>query len=398
MWFLMCFITGDLYFGIRGGRIVKSTKERKSIQQVVTNISSSPSCLRAESEWDQNKCGRVLGVRVDSKNNLYVIDAQSGVKKVDVLTGKVESIYRIGPKQAGRDVKFIDDFAIVEGAGKKGGHVFYITDSTALGVELLGVSVMTRETSGRVIRFDSDTKEISVVSDEIALPTGIELMDDGKHLLVSEGSKRNLLKININTGKKEVLLKGLPGYMDNIRRSSRKGIETYWIALFQPKAKDDIVDQLLETPNFTKAVLRMVRNLGTAIMKLGELSNCAYLQDLGYQFRSMLILSNLGRELAIGIIVEVDSNGSVLRVLQDPRGIVSHLSEVKDVVEDGERVLYLGSYFNPFLGRLVLKNEAHLVQSAKKSSTPTTTTTRRPPTEKIEPLAKKESRMSQEEL
>jgi len=376
-------IDGDLYFGVRGGKIVKSTRGRKSIEVLVSNVSSSPSCIRTETEWDQKKCGRVLGVRLDSKKNFYVLDAESGVKKVDIKTGKVESVYTTGPKQAGRDIIFVDDFVIQEGAGKKGGHVFYITDSSAkYPLDLCVLSMITREATGRVIKVDSDTKEVSVVSDGIAFPNGIELMDDGKHLLVNEISNRNLLKINIQTGKKEVLIRGLPGLPDNIRRTARTDLETYWIAFYQTKAKEDFGDQALDTPYFTKALLRMVHNLGIGILKLGELSNCRYLEELGYQFRSGFILYSLNKELSEGLIMEVNSKGKILRALQDPHGKISHLSEVKDVMEGSERVLYLGSYVNPFLGRLVLPGETVTGRSSSSSSEKksTTTTTPRPTT------------------
>ena len=56
-----------------------------------------------------------------------------------------------------------------------------------------------------------------------------------------------------------------------------------------------------------------------------------------------------------GLVLELDRSGRITRSFHDPTGSVvpGHISEVYD---DGGRLLYLGSYQSPFLGKLKLKD------------------------------------------
>jgi hypothetical protein len=57
-----------------------------------------------------------------------------------------------------------------------------------------------------------------------------------------------------------------------------------------------------------------------------------------------------------GMAIEIDSNGAILTTLQSPDNKFSGISEVREVShKNNERILYMGSAFNPYLGKLVLK-------------------------------------------
>lgn len=69
-----------------------------------------------------------------------------------------------------------------------------------------------------------------------------------------------------------------------------------------------------------------------------------YLQALG----SDVLLKFLPK---YGLIIELDSQGKIIRSLHDPRAsVISSVSEVEDV----NGVLYLGSFQAPFIGKLDL--------------------------------------------
>ena len=53
-----------------------------------------------------------------------------------------------------------------------------------------------------------------------------------------------------------------------------------------------------------------------------------------------------------GLIVELGEDGKIRRSLHDPSGSV-----VGSEVEDIDGVLYLGSYYQPFLGKLDLRQQ-----------------------------------------
>jgi len=57
-----------------------------------------------------------------------------------------------------------------------------------------------------------------------------------------------------------------------------------------------------------------------------------------------------------GMALEIDSNGNILTSLQSPDNKVSGLSEIREVINSSsERVFYLGSAGNTYIGKLTLK-------------------------------------------
>jgi len=57
-----------------------------------------------------------------------------------------------------------------------------------------------------------------------------------------------------------------------------------------------------------------------------------------------------------GMAVEIDSNGAIITTLQSPDNRFSGISEVREVShENNQRLLYVGSPMNSYLGKLILK-------------------------------------------
>jgi sugar lactone lactonase YvrE len=392
-------VNGVFYSGTTGGGIISWKKGDKQVKILVKHILGQE-CDLSKSHRHQKKCGRVLGMRSDSKGNLYALDAFTGIYKIDVKTGKVIPVWTVVPGKVigSRDITFLDDIALHEGGGKKGGNVFYITDSTKdLTLDECFVSIITAEKSGRVLRFDEDSKDLTVVYEGLHFPNGIELTDDKSSVLINEISVRTLTKIGIKDGSKVILNDNLPGMADNIRRSTRKDKETYWLAFFQAKTEVDIVDNLRRTPFFLKAILRLTNNIGVILDKLGCLIDCAWFRDIAYLFKSQMVLLLSLYPKTQGLVIEVDSKGQVLRSLWDPTAKFTYLSEVHETVEGNEKVLYLASFTNKYAGRVVLSED--IVPSALKPQTSTqvpsttakqvtpssTTTTPKPTTKKTVP-------------
>lgn len=85
---------------------------------------------------------------------------------------------------------------------------------------------------------------------------------------------------------------------------------------------------------------------------LGEVFNYVPFKDFGYGLKSGFLFAKsiVGR----GLILEVSRDGQIVQALHSPDKRTTGLSEVREVVENGQQVLYLGSYYNDYLGRLVL--------------------------------------------
>lgn len=360
-------LAGELYSGTVGGQIVKLSGNDPI---VIANISGGE--CQFDGLWDQKRCGRPLGLRFDSKGILYVVDAFLGIKKIDVASGRVETVFDPrGVVVDGQEILFLDDIAIDEGAGSKGGHVFYATDvSGKYDLDVCFITMLSGDRSGRVVRYDSDSQKVSVVASGIKFPNGIELQDDKQAVIVSEIAARKLLRIIIkgkDSGKVLPLNPNLPCMVDNVRRSARQDQETYWLACFGAHKQRDLIDEMRNYPFISKAVVRFNFNLGTLIMKVGQTFAFDAITDFGYHVRGGELVLLLDPVKKAGMVLEADRNGQILKSLQDPQGKLSLFSEVHEVRKNGKRHLYLASFTNPFVVKVTIDDESATTAKAKSS-------------------------------
>lgn len=347
---------GEIYTGISDGRIIRIKGDKF---ETVANIGLNG--CSAEGMWDQRRCGRPLGLRFDSRGTLYAVDAYFGLKKIDIKTGRVEEVFNNQKVPiAGRFSKFFDDFVIHENSGTGGKHVFYVSDASSKWDSDFHVGITAEhESTGRLIKIDEgDLTHPKVMVDSIGFTNGVELTDDKNGLIYSELNKRRLMIYHINGTKKgtnEVLVPNLPGEPDNIRRSASRKAETYWVALFSGRNKTHphfFLDRLMDKPLTRKAIAQVVHNLGAGLFWAGSTLNYYPLKDLGFKLKSGFLFATC--IASRGLILEINRSGQILRSFHSPQKSVTALSEVREVIEDGRNVLYLGSYYNYYLGKVVL--------------------------------------------
>lgn len=95
--------------------------------------------------------------------------------------------------------------------------------------------------------------------------------------------------------------------------------------------------------------------IGTSLDMVGSTLGVEYLRDIGYQLRSLLPFVKMARPY--GMILEMDSNGRIINSLHSPDYKTTLLSEVREVPQkegSRQRILYLGSVMNPYIGKLVI--------------------------------------------
>lgn len=312
--------------------------------------------------WKINKCGRPLGLRFNSMETLYVVDAYHGlysIESIDTLERKVTQLLSLSATKdlRGGESKFFDDITIEEGAGEKGGDVIYISDvSTKWDLSNFVNTLIEHDKTGRLLRFDTDTKKVTVVDNGFVFPNGVQITDDEESVLVCELGKQRVLRTFISgpkSGKSEVFA-NLPGECDNIRRSAANK-ESYWVAFASARNSSNPVlfDRLADSPLIRKFLSRLTYFSGEVIESVGELFYSETLKSAGHSFKQGIPF--LYFAYGFGMIAEYDGNGNVITAYYSPGGETSHLSEVCEVEGDnGERILYLGSYSNSYLGRLVV--------------------------------------------
>lgn len=315
--------------------------------------------------WQVNECGRPLGLRSHSSNDtFYVVDAYHGLYMIEnVDTSPIAT--QLLPLSATKSLRggrseFFDDITIDEGAGHNGSDVIYISDvSTKWDLSSFANTLIEHDQTGRLLRFDTGSKELSVIDDGFVFPNGVQITDDKTAVLLCELGKQRLLRTFIsgpNAGKSEIFA-NLPGACDNIRRSGNSKKETYWVAFASVRNSSNplLLDQLSDRPVIRKFLARFSYFTGSVIETLGELFYLDSLKSVGYSLKRGLLF--LYSAYGYGMIAEVDANGKIITAYSSPDGETSHLSEVCEVEgSKGERILYLGSYSNSYLGRLIIKN------------------------------------------
>uniref|UniRef100_A0A131XIP1 Putative conserved secreted protein n=1 Tax=Hyalomma excavatum TaxID=257692 RepID=A0A131XIP1_9ACAR len=328
---------GSIYTGTEGGEIYKITGDK------VTLIAKLGK--KCEGLWEEEVCGRPLGMRFNKDGRLFVIDAYYGLYAINVETGSVEHLLPSSTEIEGKKIVFGDDIDIDDD-----GSVYISEASNKWPLKKIVYTVMEHENTGRVLKFDPKTRKATVLMKGLRLPNGVQISHDKKSLLVCELSMNRILRYHLKgpkRGKTEVFVDKLPGWPDNIRPSKRGG---YWVAFATGRSPNDtsVIDYLIPLPFIRKATIRFVYLVGTALKTASRVYPMPAINDWAAQFENGWVLYETLPQY--GLVVELDADGRILRSFHSPKHKIHMLSEVLE--HDG--YLYLGSYRNPFLGRIKL--------------------------------------------
>ncbi|TSK42121.1 Adipocyte plasma membrane-associated protein [Bagarius yarrelli] len=306
---------GDvLYTGTADGEIVKLDGKKISIVATL----GKPPCGSPEKE---HICGRPLGIKVGPNGTLFVADAYLGLFEVNPVTGEKTHLVTTNKLIAGRRLSFVNDLDVTQD-GKK----VYFTDSSSRWQRRDFMKLLMEATAdGRVLEYDTETKEVTVMMENLRFPNGIQLLPDEESVLVAETTMARIRKIHVaglNKGGMDTFIENLPGFPDNLRRSSSGG---YWVAMsaVRPNPGFSMLDFLSQRP--------WIKNL---IFKL---------------FSQETLMKFVPR---YSLVVELQSGGTCVRSFHDPHGTVAaYISEAHE--HNGH--LYLGSFRSPYLCKLDLR-------------------------------------------
>ncbi|XP_006005281.1 adipocyte plasma membrane-associated protein [Latimeria chalumnae] len=305
---------GDvLYTGTADGQIVKI--EDGSIH-TVARIGKLP----CGSKEDEPTCGRPLGIRVGPNDTLFVADAYYGLFEVNPVTGEVEMLVSSQNLVEGRKMSFVNDLVLTRDGSK-----IYFTDSSSKWQRRNFMClIIEANDDGRLLEYDTVTKEVKVLMDGLRFPNGIELSPNEDFVLISETTMARIRRYYVSglmKGGADSFAENMPGFPDNIRLSSSGG---YWVAMSAIRSRPgfSMLDFLADKPWLKKIVFKLLSQ--ETIMKFVP---------------------------KYSLILELNENGSYKRSFHDPHGmVVTYISEVHE--HDG--YLYLGSFRSPFICRLNL--------------------------------------------
>ncbi|KAM9727876.1 adipocyte plasma membrane-associated protein [Menidia menidia] len=305
---------GDVFFsGTADGKIVKLIGRRIV---TVTRLGKLPCGSREE----ESRCGRPLGIRVGPNGTLFVADAYLGLFQVNPTTGEALRLVLGGQLVAGRRLSFINDVAVTQD-----GRKLYFTDSSSRWQRRDYLHLIMEATAdGRVLEYDMETRELTVVMENLRFPNGIQLLPDEESVLVAETTMARIRRVHVaglNKGGMDTFVDNLPGFPDNIRPSSSGG---YWVAMsaVRPNPGFSMLDFLSQRPWIKKLIFKL--------------------------FSQDFLMKLVPR---YSLVAELHDGGVCTRSFHDPHGeVAAYVSEA----HEHQGSLYLGSFRSPYIAKLEL--------------------------------------------
>ncbi|KAL4383203.1 hypothetical protein GQ457_15G004410 [Hibiscus cannabinus] len=215
------------YVGVSDGRILKWQGPNLGWKEfAVTSPNRDKKVCDGTTNPDlEPTCGRPLGLKFNRKTcDLYIADAYFGLSVVGPNGGKARQLVT---SAEGIPFRLTNALDIDADTG-----VIYFTDSSNIYQRRqIFLAVLTFDKTGRLLKYDPRTNNVTVVYKGLAFPNGVALSKDNSFLLVAESMKMRILKFELEDETKSyvpeqfVQLSRTP---DNIKRND-KG--EFWIGL-----------------------------------------------------------------------------------------------------------------------------------------------------------------------
>lgn len=132
-----------------------------------------------------------------------------------------------------------------------------------------------------------------------------------------------------------------------------------------------MLDWLSDKPWIREEIMQNFTALGQKIESLAAKWSNSHLEKLGFRLKNLHFFYEEALANDYGMILELDSNGRLLGSLHSIDGTNYRLSEVVEGPTENpyERVLYIGSYTNPYILKLTIPNFTQDYQQKNKQTT-----------------------------
>ena len=190
--------------------------------------------------------GRPLGMDFDNDGNLIVADAVKGLLSIDP-SGAIKVLCT----EAGDH-----PFRLTDDVDVDSQNVAWFSDASYIwAVQEYMSEVLESAPNGRLLKYDINTGECSVVLDELFFANGVAVSPDETYVLVNETTRYRVKRVYVRGPRKgdvEVFIDNLPGFPDGISAGA-DGI--FWLALFAPR--NELLDTAGPKPWIRKLIYRI---------------------------------------------------------------------------------------------------------------------------------------------
>uniref|UniRef100_Q7TP48-2 Isoform 2 of Adipocyte plasma membrane-associated protein n=1 Tax=Rattus norvegicus TaxID=10116 RepID=Q7TP48-2 len=256
-----------LFTGTADGRVVKL--ENGEIE-TIARFGSGPCKTRD----DEPTCGRPLGIRVGPNGTLFVVDAYKGLFEVNPQKRSVKLLLSSETPIEGKKMSFVNDLTIT-----RDGRKIYFTDSSSkwqrrdylllvmegtddgrqVVVNVLKGWMYTGLCMSSLLEYDTVTKEVKVLLDQLQFPNGVQLSPEEDFVLVAETAMARIRRVYVSglmKGGADMFVENMPGFPDNIRPSSSGG---YWVAAATIRANPgfSMLDFLSDKPFIKRMIFKL---------------------------------------------------------------------------------------------------------------------------------------------
>ncbi|KAL3512325.1 hypothetical protein ACH5RR_025042 [Cinchona calisaya] len=225
------------YTGTTDGRILKYISLIKSFQNFAyTSVNRTNAFCDGTTDIDKSPiCGFPTGLGYNYiSQKLYACDVAIGLTDVGPFGGLATTLV---PTKNGVPYKLLLGLDV-----STDGTVYFTDASTRYGPKEVNQSILTGDATGRLLKYDPITKNVTILLSKLAGAVGVASNFDASFLLVSEFTGRRIQKYWLKgekAGTSEIFLT-FPGNPNKIKRNQDGD---FWIALNIPTNNSGVAPQ-----------------------------------------------------------------------------------------------------------------------------------------------------------
>lgn len=336
---------GYMFAALGDGRIVR-LKERNQNMEWTTLVRTGGSGLDDIcSPWSgpsdlrniESICGRPLGLihvnrsSVDQKYQgddaeeevLIVADSYKGLLMVTGIFGAKPQIQVLATKVTGETDQLTLLNSVVQ---TPDGSLYVSQTSQHFERRRIFQAALDGRSTGRLLRYNPTKGSFDVVLDSLFMPNGLALSHEKTDILIVCGVQ--ILKYSLEKGFKQPFVDVMMGTGDNVK--SHTHLPTgqqqlcYWVGYGSKYAKPfNLLYMLADKPWIKGVVQALVPH--------------------------SILIKLIPKFTAFGVY---DENGLLLKLFRDPDGSFPWISEVEPMGD----WLYFASWYNPYLGRMRMRD------------------------------------------